>query len=227
MNSSYFLAIILMVLLISAPASSGPLPDRFMGKVTMPNQAKLDVQTKRKLAAIAEKINKSRQKGVVKLKGDVPSAESADEYSTKAAFLARNVEAHLKPLLLKKYQIYITASKFSGEKRAGQNSVEITLYPHELVTGYGSVPAVTVAPSEPPPAEHTPLPGQTAQPVSRQPVQSGLLTPPQDWDTPGEVTSKKERITREPEENPELANELVRRAKARAAEKAKRLQQAN
>jgi len=226
MNPSYFLVITLSLLFVSAPVHSGPMPDRFIGKVTVPNSAKLDVKTKRELAAIAAKINKSRQKGVVKLKGDVPSATSGDEYATKAAFLARNVETYLRPLLLKRYQVYITVPKYSGVKRSGQNSVEIALYPHELVVGYGAI-AEPVALSEALPTDREPVYEQPAQPVYRQPAQSGLLTPPQDADGPVAGTSKKERISREPEENPDLANELVRKAKARAAEKAKRLQQSN
>ena len=226
MNRNYFLTVTLSLLLISAPVYSGSVPDRLIGKVAIPNSAKLDIRAKKELAAIAAKINKSRQKGVVKLKGDVPSAASADEYVTKAAFLARSVEAHLKPLLLKKYQVYITASKYSGEKRTGQSSVEIALYPHELRDEYAGSTSDAVT-SEVLPTERNPVYEQPAQPVYQQPAQSGLLTPPQDADGPVEVTSKKERGKREPDENPALANELVLRAKARAAEKAKRLQQSN
>ena len=226
MNRNYFLTVALSVLLISAPVYSGSVPDRLIGKVAIPNSAKLDIRAKKELAAIAAKINKSRQKGVIKIKGDVPSAASADEYIVKAAFLASNVEAHLKPLLLKRYQVYITASKYSGEKSAGQNSVEIALYPHELQDRYNSSTLEPVT-SEVLPTERNPVYEQPAQPVYRQPAQSGLLTPPQDADAPVETTSKKERGKREPDENPALANELVLRAKARAAEKAKRLQQSN
>lgn len=223
----FSLAITFLFFINSTYLYAEPMLARPVGKVVIPDSAKLDAKTKRELAALASQIIKSRQKGVVMLTGDVPSAESAEEYSNKSVFLARTVEVHLKPLLSKRYQLYVTASKYSGVKRAGRNTVAIALYPRELVAGYGAsitepvIPAATLA------KENIPVQEQAASPVYRQPAQSGLLTPPQYTDDTGKATSKKERVSKEPEENAELAKELVRKAKARAAEKAKRLQQVN
>jgi hypothetical protein len=78
--------------------------------------------------------------------------------------------------------------------------------------------------SEELPKERGPVFEQSTQSVHQQPAQSGLLTPPPADDDQVEVSSKKERVRKETE-NPALANELVIRAKARAAEKTKRLEQ--
>jgi len=223
MNLIFYLTAFFSLLVISAPVYSEAVPDRLMGKVNILNPAKLDSKAKKELTAIAAKIKKSLQRGTVKLKGDVPSAESEDDYIIKSAFMARNVEIYLKPLLAGKYQVFITASKFSGEKRGGQNSVEINLYPHELMVEVEGFTAAHVT-SQDKPAEGEPVYEKPAQPVFQQP-ESGLLSLPADDYEPVEARSKKEK-TKQVTENPALANELVNRAKARAAEKTRRLQQA-
>jgi hypothetical protein len=225
MNPRLFLAVTLSVLLISIPIYSEPVSDLLIGKINIQNPAKLDSRTKKELNAIAAKILKSRKKGTVKLKGDVPSAESEEEYISKAAFMARNVEIQLKTLLSGRYQVFITASKYSGAKRSGQNSVEITLYPRELKVEVDGFTSSQITSKELPP-KLAPVYEQPVQPVYQQKAQPGLLTPPQDADDPVSPTSRKERVKIETE-NPALANELVIRAKARAAEKAKRLQVLN
>jgi len=223
MNLIFYLTAFFSLLVISVPVYSEAVPDRLMGKVNILNPAKLDAKAKKELTAIAAKIKKSLQRGTVKLKGDVPSAESEDDYIIKSAFMARNVEIYLKPLLAGKYQVFITASKFSGEKRGGQNSVEINLYPHELMVEVEGFTAAHVT-SQDKPAESEPVYERPAQPVFQQP-ESGLLSLPADDYEPVEARSKKEK-TKQVTENPALANELVNRAKARAAEKTRRLQQA-
>jgi len=222
MNLSFFLTVFLSVLVISAPVYSEAVPDRLIGKVNILDPAKLDTKAKKELVSIAARIKKSLQKGTVKLKGDVPSAESEDDYIYKSAFMARNVEIYLKPLLAGKYQVYITASKFSGEKRGGQNSVEINLYPHELMVEVDGFTATHVT-SQDKPTEVEPVYEKPTQPVFQQP-ESGLLSLPADDYEPVEARSKKEK-SKQVTENPALANELVNRAKARAAEKARRLEQ--
>jgi len=222
MNLSIFLTAFLAVLAISASGHSETVPDRFIGKVNILNPSKLDTKAKKELVSIAARIKKSMQKGTVKLKGDVPSAESEDDYIVQSAFMARNVETYLKPLLAGRYQVFVTASKFSGEKRAGQNSVEINLYPHELMVEVDGFTGANVT-SQEKPAEGETFYEKPIKPVYQQP-ESGLLSLPADDHESAEATSKKER-SKQVTENPALANELVIRAKARAAEKARRLQQ--
>jgi len=222
MNLSFFLTAFLSLLVISAPVYSEQVPDRHMGKVNILDPAKLDAKAKKELTSLAAKIKKSLQKGTVKLKGDVPSAESEDEYILKSAFMARNVETYLKPLLAGRYQVFITVSKFSGEKRAGQNSVEINLYPRELMVAVDGFTSTQVT-SQDKPTEGEPVYEKPTQPVYQQP-ESGLLSRPADDHESVGATSKKER-SQQVTENPALANELVIRAKARAAEKTRRLQQ--
>jgi len=222
MKLNFFLTLSLSLLVISAPVCSEPVPDRFIGKVNILDPAKLDAKAKKELASLAAKIKKSLQKGTVKLKGDVPAAESEDEYIYKSVFMARTVETYLKPLLAGRYQVFITASKFSGEKRAGQNSVEINLYPHELVVEVNGFTSAHVKPQDKP-IEGEPVSEKPTRPVYQLP-ESGLLSRPADDHESVETTSKKER-SKQVTENPALANELVIRAKARAAEKARRLQQ--
>jgi len=224
MNLSSFLIVFISMLVISSPVCSEPVPDRIIGRINILNPARLDAKNRKDLTAIAVKIKTSLEKGIVKLKGDVPAADSENEYILKSTFMARNVEVYLKPLLAGKYQIFITVPKYGGEKRSGHNSVEINLYPHELMVEADGFTATQMTAQELPP-ESEPVHDKPTQPVYQQPEQSGLLTPPPDDDEPVAVTSRKERVKQEVE-NATLANELVIRAKARAAEKMRRLQQA-
>jgi hypothetical protein len=208
---------------MAAPATSEPLPDIMIGRVILPVSSKLDAKATKELAAIAAKIKKTRKKGTVKITGDIPSAASQDEYIAKAVFMARSVESKLKSLLPGRYQIFITAAKYGGEKRTGSNSVEIRLYPYELGIegrGFSSTQATTEEQFQDP----APVSKLPSEPASHPSAQSALLTPPQDDYGQVEVSSKKERLKIEAEDHVR-ANELVLRAKARAAEKAKRLQQ--
>lgn len=223
MNLKIFPAVFFAMTLLSGLAYSEPVPDRLIGKVNVRNAAKLDAQAKKEIAAIAVKIRKSKINGSVKIIGDVPSAESQDEYTSKAIFLARNVETQIKPLLSGKYQVYIAVPKFSGEKRTGLNSVEIYLYPHELkVEGAGFISSQVT--SEELPKERETVKDLPSPSSQTPPSDTGLLTAPVDDSEQADVTSKKERLRTETED-PALANELVNKAKARAAQKAKRLEQ--
>jgi len=229
MKPRILLAVILAAVTVSAPAYSEPDADQLLGRVTIRNPEKLDGQAKKELTAIAARIKKLRPGGAIKVVGDVPSAESQDEYLSRSAFIARNVENYLKTLISARYQIFITASKYGTEKRAGLDSVEIHLYPHELkVEGAGFISSKVTseeAPKEPSLVqEPTSLQPPDTAPPPRTPAYEGLLTPPPSDEEYAEVTSKKERLRVE-SENPALANDLVIRAKARAAERARRLEQ--
>jgi hypothetical protein len=221
MNFRVSATVILATLFLAVPAFSEPVPDRLIGKVNIRNSAKLDSQAKKAITAIAAKIKKIRPNGVVRITGDVPAADSQDEYISKAVFMSRNVEAQIKPLLSSRYQVYITAPKYSGEKRTGLNSVDIHLYPHELKAAGAGFISSQISSEPLPTVQDAPPSSFTTKP----PSDSGLLTPAPPDDEQIEVSSKKERLRKETED-PALANELVNRAKARAAEKAKRLEQA-
>ena len=229
MSPRILIAAMLATFIVAAPAYSEPVADQLLGRVTIRNQAKLDGQAKKELAAIAAKLKKLRAGGALKVMGDVPAAESQDEYLSRSVFIARNVESYLKTLLSGRYQIYITASTYSAEKRTGLDSVEIHLYPHELmVEGAGFISSQVTSekvPKERGPVQPASLPPSDAAPLAQSPAYDGLLTPLPIDEENAEVTSKKERLRVEAE-NPSLANDLVIRAKARAAEKMKRLEQA-
>jgi len=229
MSLRIFFTAIMAAFFVSAPAHSEPVADRLIGKVTIRNPAKLDGQARKEIAASAAKIKKILPAGTIKLMGDVPSAESQDEYLARSVFIARNVETYLKTLISGRYQIFIMASKHNAEKREGADSVEIHLYPHELkVEGAGFISSQVTSDAVPivPESVQEPvsLPSSDSAPLAQTPTYNGLLTPPPSDEEYAEVTSKKER-QRVESENPSLANDLVIRAKARAAEKMRRLEQ--
>jgi hypothetical protein len=197
-----------------------------LGRVKMRYPAKLDGKVRKDVAAVAAKIKKKRSAGVIKVRGDFPGAETAEEYLTKSVFMAREVERYLRTLLPANFQVYVTASGYSGARHAGENFVEIILYPHELrleeteslrfVSTQANAPVETEV-IETPVAETA----VEAAPPAEAAVEGGMLSPPRDDGGSDEITSKREREKRS-SEDPTLANELVRKAKARAAERAKR-----
>ncbi len=203
--------------LFSTTASAAAATDTFIGKVQIHNTARLDSQAKKEIAAIAAKIKKIIKSGTVKLVGDMPSAGTPDDYLTKSFFLAKSVEYHLKTLLSNRYQIFLTASNYREIKSGEKNYVSVYLYPFELKAeglNFISSQLKSESPAEDPTAIST-------LPTSKAPDDSLLSTPLRvDTDTTG-IKSKKERVIIETED-PLKANELVNKAKARAAEKAKR-----
>lgn len=215
------IVVIFSAAVLSANSPAAPVPDQLIGKVTVRNSEKLGVNTEKELAGIANRIKMSKNKGTVIITGDVPSAKSQDEYISKAVFTARVVEKHLTSMLSDKYQVFITAAKYDRKSKAKYNSVEIHLYPHELeAMEAGSYLQVI--------SEDLSKSGATVftpQMRSHQTVRSGLLTPPAEDDEQAAVTSKKEKQLKERVEDPVLANELVNRAKARAAARARQLEQ--
>lgn len=213
----YFILAALVIL----PVIAGAEEDVVLGRVNLRNGIRVDNQAKKEIASIAAKIKKIRKPGAVKIRGDFPSALNADEYMEKSVFMAREVEDHLKKLLPLKQQIFILTSKFTGEKRGGQNLVELFFYPNELVQGdiktfrSTDIQSTDLQPKEAEQEEQIPSVEQVVQPVLREPVKSEEAVAPRVIET-----GTKKQIQQE--EDPDLANELVNKAKARAAERAKR-----
>jgi hypothetical protein len=228
MKSGFFFTVLAVACFFAAIAFAEPAPDTLIGKVQIRNAVKLDSQAKKEIAAIAVKIKKSLKSGTVKLVGDVSSAESPEDYLTKSFLLAKLVEVQLKPLLPGQYQVYLTASRYNGEQSVENNNVSVLLYPYELkAEGLNFISSQLkktenaanttnttnttdeVAPATPPP------------PAEPAPAESSLSPPlSSDYDR-SSVKSKKEREVVESEDAVQ-ANELVNRAKARAAERARR-----
>lgn len=222
MNLRLFIAAIFSATILSAYTYAAPVPDQLIGKVTVRNAAKLDAKATRELASIANKIKKSKNKGAIIITGDIASAASQDDYILQAVFIARAVQRHLTSLLTEKYQIFITAAAYAGGNKSGSNSVAIHLYPHELKVMEAGLPAQTT--SHDLPAASVPVSEKPVLSDAPKPARSGMLTPPPADDEQGEVSLKKER-KKEYIEDPVLANELVNRAKARAAARARQLEQ--
>jgi hypothetical protein len=208
-------------------AFAEPAADTFIGKVEVRNETKLDSQAKKELAAIAVKIKKTLKSGTVKLVGDVPSAGSPDDYLTKSFLLAKVVETQLRSLLPASYQIFLTASRYNGDQSSEKNDVSVFLYPYELKAeglrfissqlksqlrvekSVGDAAAVQSTQDEPVPVG------------SVLPADSALSAPLHPDIDRRNLKSKKEREIVE-SEDVRKANDLVNKAKARAAERAKR-----
>jgi hypothetical protein len=211
--------------LFATIAFAEPAADTFIGKVQVRNAAKLDSQSKKEIAAIAAQIKKTLKAGTVKLVGDVSSAGSPEDYLTKSFLLAKVVEDQLKSLLSNRYQIFLTASRYNGDESSGKNHVSVFLYPYELkAEGLSFISSQLKSFKYEKPGENTATitpPSVAASPVGQLPVDSALSAPlNSDYDR-NRTKSKKERAVVETED-PIQANELVNKAKARAAEKAKR-----
>jgi len=223
MKLKLLMAAIFSLAIQSTNSYAAPVPDQLLGKVTVRNSEKLGKIAEKELADIANRIKLSRNKGAVIITGDVPSAKSQEEYILKAVFTAKSVEKHLTSLLSGKYQVFVTAAKYNGKSKTRYNSVEIHLYPHELeAMEAGSTYRYESS-------EGLPKTGATVsgpQIRADKAAKSDLLSPPAAEDEQGAVTSKKERLLKERVEDPQLANELVNRAKARAAARARQLEQA-
>jgi len=221
---------ILILLLIAAAASFAHAEqpaDVMLGKVRMGSIEKLDSKARADVAAVAAKIKRQRLSGVVKVRGDFPGAESAEEYLVNSVFMAREVEKYLGTLLSAKFQVFVTASAYSGASRSGENSVEIFLYPYQLrLEEMESLRYVSTKPRVPA-AEPVPEPsGEPIQPVqavkpAETAVNGGLLSAPladADYHDTDSKKARESRIT----EDAARAKELVKKVKARAAERAKR-----
>lgn len=216
------LAILCTLQLHSPSLYAEPVPDRLIGTVTLRNTTKLDTKAKQEIANIVARIKKNRP-GVIKVIGDFPAAQSQDEYIEKSVFMAKAVEEQLTSLLAGKFQVFVTATLRGEKKRVGQNSVAIRLYPHELIVmeeGSTSLQAL----SRDMPSTSEPVSEQAPPPAALQTTQPCLLTPPPVEDGEIVVTSRKEPPIKKDVEDHVFANELVNRAKARAAARAKQLE---
>lgn len=203
-------------------AKADQAADMLLGKVNLRNAVKVDNQAKKEIAAIAAKIKKIRKPGAVKIKGDYPAALNADEYMEKSVFMAHEVEQYLKKLLPAKQQIFILTSSYNGEKRAGQNLVELFFYPAELMQGdiktfrSTDIQSIDLQPNESGKAEQAPAAGQVVQPAVNEQLKA------EEEGAASRVIETGIKKQAQPQEDSDLANELVNKAKARAAERAKR-----
>lgn len=214
--------------------------DLLLGKVNLKNTIRIDNQAKKELSAIAAKIKKIRKPGAVKIRGDYPAALNADEYLEKSVFMAHEVEQHLKKLLPAKQQIYILTSQFQGEKRSGQNQVELFFYPNELTQGDiktfrstdiqltgmppqdSAEPEQISSPERPSPPEKVSVPKQVSTPEKVViPAVKEPARPMEDAAAPRVIETGVKKPAQQVEDA-DLANELVNKAKAKAAERAKR-----
>jgi hypothetical protein len=219
------LSILLLNLLVITVATAVPAEeaDVTIAKVRMRNPLKLDAKARAEVAAAAARIKKKRTIGVVKVRGNFPGAESAEEYLTRSVFMAREVETYLKSLLPAKIQVFVTASGYPGASTGGDNAVEIILYPHQLrLEEMESLRFVSTQANPIQTAPVTePVTEEAAQPEPAPAGDAGLLSAPGAESGDQDVVSKKERDKRS-SEDATLAEELVKKAKARAAERAKR-----
>jgi len=211
----YILRKILLVLIMLTPmlaCADDPADDKLIGKVRIKSNLKLDAQARKEIASAAANIKKGKA-GTVKLRGSFSSASTADEYLSKSVFMAREVEQYMKTLLPARQRIYIMFSPISDEKRNGENMVEIFLYPHELKAADFEGFRVNTVEGKPVVQQ---LSGSQAEPqdrVEQTPVQAA-----DDGKSVSHGNTRPEQAT----EDVRRAEELVRRAKERAAKRAKR-----
>lgn len=210
----YSLGKLLLFLLVLTPLlarAEDPVDDKLIGTVHIKSNMKLDAQARKEIATAAARIKKGKA-GTVKLRGSYPAAATADEYLSKSVFMAREVEQYLKKLLPAKQQVFTMFSPFSDESRQGENIVEIFLYPLELkAADFEGFRVNTV--------EGKPVIQQLSgdQAVPQVPVHQTAGQPADEGKAVRPV-----KVRPEPPEDVNRAEELVRRAKERAANRAKR-----
>jgi hypothetical protein len=206
------LTIVLFTIIVAACVSPpfAHAADRQIAVITLKSSLKLDPQARKEIAAAAATIRKVRNGGTVKLKGVYSGASSSDEYLTKSVFMSREVEQYLKTLLPKDQQVYSVTSAYPGEGKNGPQRVEIILYPHELEPAEIEVVAVA-------------NPGPVESPTNRATSAPSGIVSGSNVTTTGELSRSR---TKEPSEDVELANDLVRKAKEKAARRARRNQDA-
>lgn len=205
----------LFALIILVPASAfadDPADDMIIGTVRLKPNLKLDAQARKEIAAAAAKIKKVKG-GTVKLRGNYPAASTEEEFLSKSVFMAREVEQYMKNLLPAKQKIYIMFSPFSDEKKNGECVVEIFLYPHELKAADFEGFRVNTVEGKPVVQQISGKQAEPQVPVEQVPVQAAG-----EGKSMSPAAAKPER----PAEDARRAEELVRRAKERAAKRAKR-----
>lgn len=200
-----------MLVLVPLHAFAGQADDKLIAQVHLKANTKLDSRARKEIAAAAAKIKKFSG-GAVKLRGIYALASTPEEYLAKSVFMAREVELYLKTLLPSRQQIYTVASQFSPRTRGAQSVVEILFYPYELKQIEDETIKVNTLESR-----DVILPS-VAPPES----EAGSNAVPGNINVPDEkrVTyERKETVT--VTEDAKRAEELVRRAKERALERAK------
>lgn len=210
--------------LSAANACAELAPEQLVGKITVAKGGAIDAKARKELTLIAQKIKKLRKAGSVRIVG-TPTAASQEDFVTKSIFVARNTEIHLRKLLPQSFQIYVTADKFVTANSADKNEVAVYLYPHELRPEGAKFISTDIdqaqAQSAPEAAQQGV--GQSLPGKGPVPPEGGLLSQPQyDGDYQTNRSSNK-RIEVETEDAAK-AEELVNKAKARAAKKAKQLE---
>jgi len=203
-----FLFPVLFCLLSLQVHADEPTEDKLLGTVQIRTNMKLDAQARKEIAAAATKIKKAKP-GTVKLRGSYAAAASPDEYLSKSVFIAREVAQYLKTLLPARQQIYTLFTPYSEENRGGESFVEILLYPRVLSEGNVEIFNVNTIGrqqiGQQPPAEQTPV----------KTTEGGKGMP--------DGEARPEQVS----EDARRAEELVRRAKERAVERAKRKNEAD
>jgi hypothetical protein len=202
-----------------------PVPEQLIGKITVAKSSSIDARARKELALIAQKIKKLRKSGSVRIVGTVSAAASQDDFIIKSVFVARNVETNLRKLLPQSFQTYVTTSKFEGLNSGGKTEVAVYLYPHELRPEGAKFISTDLDHAQPVSAPDAAQ--QTMErilPDKASPLpQGGLLSQPKYDNDLQQINDSKERIQVEAEDAVK-AEELVNKAKARAAKKAKQLE---
>jgi len=213
---SFLLPVLLCLVPLQVHADEST-EDKLIGTVQIRTNMKLDAQARKEIAAAAAKIKKAKA-GTVKLRGSYAAAATPDEYLSKSVFIAREVAQYLKTLLPPRQQIYTLFSPYSEDSRGGQSFVEILLYPRVLSEGNVEIFNVNTIGRQPI-GQQTPA-GPSVQQVPAEQIpeaaKEGVSGVP-------DVETRPEQ----PSEDARRAEDLVRRAKERAAERAKRKNQAD
>lgn len=217
----------LLAMLFLAPEiiHAEPAQEQLIGKITVAKSGSIDAKARKELALFVQKIKKLRKSGSVRIVGNVSAVASQDDFITQSIFLARNAESHLRKLLPQSFQTYITTAKFEGLNSGGNTEVAVYLYPHELRPEGAKFISTDIdqAPSLSAPDTNQQT-TETTLPVRPSPSpQGGLLTQPQYDDDSQSNRSSKKRIQVETEDAAK-AEELVNKAKAKAAKRAKQLE---
>jgi hypothetical protein len=224
MNMPLLMFIILVLgSFFSVNTCSASSEESLLGWVTIrSNNLKLDGQAKKEIAKIASKIRKIKVRGAIKIRGDYPVAGDPEEYLIKSVFMAREVEQQLKLYGAGKHQLFLVASRYKGVNRSGKSIVELFLYPHELEEiQIEHLQKTFPETASDPVKELRPEISQQPFQTSQRPAKSSEQATDR-FDSGMSKVEPRRGKPYQPEEDPKLANELVRRAKAKAAERARR-----
>lgn len=216
----YLTSIILSCCLVGI-AFAQPAEEKLIGQVSI-KKSGLDSKARNSLSVIAGKIKKLRKSGAVRIVGSSTDRSSQDAFITSSIFIARSCENYLRTLLPKSFQIHISASKYEENESVGNSAVTVFLYPHELKVQGARFVSSEISQEEP---VYTPSANASDKPVTvnRESKDSSLLSKPVQIETPPQNVFSKEDL-RVQEEDPQAADELVNKAKARALKRAKQLE---